>query len=161
MTRSYSIKWVCLVFGTLLLTVPLAAGQSAKADRHGFIAAQPEELQPAGGASQIVLFGDPTKPGLYVVRNTFPAGRMSRPHFHSQDRHVTVIKGTWWVSLGPESDGGDTSKMVPMKAGSYVFHPANGHHFDGAKDEEAVVQITGMGPVTTTQLKTDSGRGQR
>jgi len=161
MTRSCSIKRVCLVLGTCFLTVPLAAGQPAKADRHGFIAAQPEDLRPLEGASQVVLFGDPTKPGIYVVRNTFPAGRIGRPHFHSQDRHVTVLKGTWWVALGPESDGADANKMVPMKAGSYVFHPANGHHFDGTKDEEVVVQIVGMGPVTSTQLKSDGGRGER
>jgi quercetin dioxygenase-like cupin family protein len=153
MIRSCSLRWVCLVLGTGVLTVPLTAGQSVKPDPQGFIAAQPENMRPAEGSNQVVLFGDPTKPGLYVVRNTFPAGRIGTPHFHSQDRHVTVLKGTWWVSLGTDSDSGDASKMVPMKAGSYVYHPANGHHFDGAKDEEAVVQIIGMGPVTTTQVK--------
>ena len=65
------------------------------------------------------------------------------------------------MALGPESDGGDASKMVPMKAGSYVFHPANGHHFDGARDEDVTVQITGMGPVTSTPIKSEGGRGQR
>ena len=39
-------------------------------------------------------------------------------------------------------------------------HPAFGHHYDGAKDEEAVVRIIGMGPVTTKQLEA-SARGQR
>jgi quercetin dioxygenase-like cupin family protein len=158
MTRSRPFRWGCLVLGTCLVAGPLTAGQSPKPDPSGFIAAQPEDMRPAAGATQVVLFGDPAKPGLYVVRNTFPPGRIGNPHFHSQDRHVTVIKGTWWVSLGPESDSRDASRMVPMKAGSYVFHPANGHHFDGAKDEEAVVQIVGMGPVTTTQLKPPSDR---
>jgi len=40
-----------------------------------------------------------------------------------------------------------------MKAGSFVFHPAFGHHYDMAKDEEAVVRIIGMGPVKTTNLE--------
>jgi quercetin dioxygenase-like cupin family protein len=158
MTRSGSFRWVFVVLGTCLLAGPLASGQSAAPDRSAFIAAQPEDMRAVAGGTQVVLYGDPTKPGLYVVRNTFPPGRIGTPHFHTQDRHVTVLKGTWWVSLGPESDSGDASKMVPMKAGSYVFHPANGHHFDGAKDEEAVVQIIGMGPVATTQLK-PAGRG--
>jgi quercetin dioxygenase-like cupin family protein len=153
MTHSRSIRWVCLALGTFLLIGPLAFGQSPKPDSHGFIAAQPENLQPAEGANNVVLSGDPTKPGIYVVRNTFRAGRGSQPHFHSADRHITVIKGTWWVSLGPESDSGDRTKMIPIKEGGYVFHPANGHHFDGAKDEDVTVQIIGMGPVTTTQLK--------
>jgi hypothetical protein len=51
--------------------------------------------------------------------------------------------------------------MVPMKAGSYVFHPANGHHFDGARDEDALVQIIGMGPVVTTQVKPTGATAQR
>ena len=95
---------------------------------------------------------------MYVVQNTFAPGRGSRPHYHDQDRYVTVIKGTWWVALGPESDVYNPSKMVPMKAGSFVFHPAFGHHYDGAKDEEAVVRIMGMGPVTTKQLEAGRGR---
>jgi hypothetical protein len=24
----------------------------------------------------------------------------SRPHFHSNDRFITVLKGTWWVGTG-------------------------------------------------------------
>ena len=72
-----------------------------------------------------------------------------------------VLKGTWWVSLGPESDSGDQNKMIPIKAGGYVFHPANGHHFDGAKTEDVTVQIIGMGPVTTTRVKPTAGTAQR
>jgi len=48
--------------------------------------------------------------------------------------------------------------MIPMKAGSYVFHPANGHHFDGAKTDEVTVQIIGMGPVTSTRVTPRLGR---
>lgn len=161
MTCCCSIRWVCLVLGTLILTGPLASGQSAKPDQHGFVAAQPEDLRPAEGATQIRISGDPTKPGMYVTRSTFPAGRIGTPHFHNQDRHITVLKGTWWVSLGPESDSGDPSKMIPMKAGSYVFHPANGHHFDGAKTDEVTVQIIGMGPVVTTRITPPAGTAQR
>jgi quercetin dioxygenase-like cupin family protein len=161
MPCSRSIRWVCLVVGTFILTAPLASGQSAKVDQYGFVAAQPEDLRPAEGSTQIRIMGDPTKPGMYVVRNTFPANRTGTPHFHNQDRYITVLKGTWWVSLGPESDSGDPNKMIPIKAGGYVFHPANGHHFDGTKGEEATVQIIGMGPVTSTQVKSAGGTAQR
>ena len=118
-----------------------------------FLSRQPEDIRPKEGATQVLLVGDPSKPGMYVVQNTFAPGRTSRPHFHDQDRYITVIKGTWWVSLGPEADVYNPARMVPMKAGSFVFHPAGGHHYDGAKDEEAVVRIMGMGPVTTKQLE--------
>ena len=95
---------------------------------------------------------------IYVVENTFVPGRTSRPHFHDQDRYITVVKGIWWVSMRPEADTFDLAKMVPMKAGSFVFHPAFGHHYDSAKDEPATVRIMGMGPVTTTQLEQQSAR---
>ena len=39
-----------------------------------------------------------------------------------------------------------------MKAGAYVLHPAGGVHWDGAGDEEVIVQIIGEGPVETTQV---------
>jgi quercetin dioxygenase-like cupin family protein len=149
-----TIKWFGCALATFLLTAPLASGQAVKTDTHGFIAVQPEALNIGeGGANSVVLVGDPSKPGIYVVRTRFAPGRGSRPHFHNQDRYVTVIKGTWWVALGPESDVYDPAKMMPMKAGSFVLHPAGGHHYDAAKDEEAIVQIMGMGPVTTTQLE--------
>ena len=106
------------------------------------------------------IFGDASKPGIYITRNLFKAGPGggqigggSRPHYHDQDRYVTVIKGTWWVALGPEADTYNPDKMTPIHAGGFVFHPANGHHYDGAKDEDVIVQIIGMGPVKTVNLE--------
>ena len=159
MTESRSFTWGCcaLTLVGLFMARP-ATGQSVKPDQHGFIAAQLEELTPGEGANQVLIAGDPSKPGMYVVRIRFAPGRGSRPHFHSQDRYITVIKGTWWVALGPDSDVYDLNKMVPMKAGSFVKHPAGGHHYDAAKDEEVIVQIVGMGPVTTTQVNPGPGR---
>jgi len=156
-TPSRGVGWLVCALSAYALSAA-AYGQAPPNSK--FLALQPEDVRPADGATQKVIMGDPSKPGLYVVQNTFAPGRGSRPHYHDQDRYVTVIKGTWWVALGPESDVYDPSKMVAMKPGSFVFHPAFGHHYDGAKDEEAVVRIMGMGPVTTKQLEA-SGRGQR
>ena len=69
----------------------------------------------AAGVNQAVLQGDPTKPGLYVVMNRFKPGNFSKPHFHPNDRFITVIKGTWWVGTGNKWDKDAT---VPVKAGS-------------------------------------------
>jgi quercetin dioxygenase-like cupin family protein len=149
-----------LICGLSAYALSAVAYGQAGAPSPKFLALQPEDVRPAEGATQAVITGDPSKPGMYVVQNTFLPGRGSRPHYHDQDRYVTVIKGTWWVALGPEADVYDPSKMVAMKAGSVVFHPAFGHHHDGAKDEEVVVRIMGMGPVTTKQLAAP-GRGQR
>ena len=57
--------------------------------------------------------------------------------------------------------------MTPIKPGGFMFHPAGYHHYDGARDEEVIVQIIGMGPVQTTQTEVDEkgqpvrGRGER
>ncbi len=137
----------------LLFASRMASGQTARADSTGFVVVKADDVKFAPtGISQQIISGDPSKPGLYVIRIRFAPGQTSKPHFHDQDRYVTVIKGTWWIALGPSAATYDTSKMVPMKPGSMVKHPAGGIHYDGAKDEEAIVQIMGMGPVKTVNV---------
>ena len=51
-----------------------------------------------GRQQQGLLFGDPTKPGLYGVVIKWYPGNFSQPHFHDQERYAYVISGTWWVS---------------------------------------------------------------
>src|SRR5204862_318163 len=74
-------------------------------------------------------------------------GNMSRPHFHPNDRFFVVISGTWWMGTGTTFDPNAT---VPAPAGSYVIHYGGKVHYDGAKDEETVIQVWGMGPATST-----------
>ncbi|MBZ5605606.1 MAG: cupin domain-containing protein [Acidobacteriia bacterium] len=94
-----------------------------------------------------VLAGDPTKPGIYVILVKWHPHKMSRPHFHPNDRYITVLSGTWWVGTGSTYDPDHT---VPVHAGSYVRHFAKQIHYDGAKDEEVVLEIVGDGPETMT-----------
>ena len=86
---------------------------------------------------------------MYAIRRKFKPGELSRPHFHDQDRLVTVIKGTWYSD---EGDVYDPSRAMPVKVGGFMLHPAGLHHYDGAKNEEVIVQIVGMGPVKTTDV---------
>jgi quercetin dioxygenase-like cupin family protein len=102
------------------------------------------------GVNQAVLYGDPTKPGLYIVMNKFKPGNFSKPHFHPNDRFITVVSGTWWVGTGNKWDKDAT---VPLKAGSFVTHFGKQVHYDGAKDEEAVLIIVGDGPATLTLVE--------
>ena len=99
------------------------------------------------GAQQAVLQGDPSKPGLYVVLIKWTPHHMSRPHFHPNDRFFVVISGTWWMGTGEKFDPENT---VPVPAGSYVIHYAGKVHYDGAKNEETIIQVWGMGPATAT-----------
>ena len=42
---------------------------------------------------------------------------------------------------------------TPLPAGSFMFHPAGGVHWDGSNsDSAAVVQIIDMGPVTSADV---------
>src|SRR5215469_10816013 len=102
----------------------------------------------APGVENAVLVGDPTQPGLYVVMVKWLAGNhFSHPHYHPHDRFITVIKGTWWVGTGTKFD---PSATVPMRAGTFVTHYGRQIHFDGAKNEDAILLIVGNGPATVT-----------
>ena len=101
----------------------------------------------ANGAQQAVLVGDPSKTGLYVVLTKWTAHHMSRPHFHPNDRYITVISGTWWVGTGTKFDPDSTKPLPP---GSFVRHVGKEVHYDGAKDEDTVLEIVGEGPATST-----------
>ena len=143
-----------IVMGLLGAVSVAAAAQQASAPVKPLVdantrRAQPEAMLDFEGTTLNVV-GDPEKPGIYVIRRRFKVGEMSEPHVHDQDRFVTVIKGTWWSG---EGDLLDRNKTVPVRTGGFMLHPKGLHHYDGAKDEEVIVQIIGMGPVTTTYLK--------
>ena len=99
------------------------------------------------------VFGATNQTGFYITRNRFGANQTSRPHYHTMDRWVTVIKGTWYGGTGKVFRA---KEMVPMPPGSVMFHPAYFIHYDGNQDGgETIVQIQGYGPVTTVQVEED------
>jgi quercetin dioxygenase-like cupin family protein len=124
-------------------------------DARGFVRIAPEQIkwvdEPDGlGVQRAIVQGDPTKPGIYVIRVRFPRGVMSNNHRHKEDRHAVVLQGTWWTGTGEEFA---PDKTVPLKAGSYMMHPAGEAHFDGAKDEDAILQLIGYGPSATDRIR--------
>ena len=142
------LAWVTLVM-TMLVGFG-SAGIAADLDPKAITIQLPKEIKwvKGNGSEQAVLVGDPTKPGLYVVLQKWLPNNNSRPHSHPNDRYITVISGTWWVNTGPNYD---PAGFKPVPAGSFVVHTAKEIHYDGAKDEECVLQIVGMGPATSTQ----------
>lgn len=118
----------------------------ADSDAEGFVRLTPDELvwqDLEGGVSVAVIEGDPQKAGFYIIRVRFSPGVFSRPHYHPHDRFVTVIRGTWWTGTGPAWNKDNT---IPLGPGGYMKHPAGAVHYDGAKAEETIVEIKGMGP---------------
>ena len=102
------------------------------------------------GPSTAVLFGDPSKPGVYVTRVKFPAGFKLMPHTHPDEwRTVVVLSGTIYFGLG---DKWDEPQLKPRPAGSFFSEAKGAPHFVSAKDGEVIIQVTGMGPSGTTLI---------
>jgi hypothetical protein len=110
----------------------------------------PWKEAPNGGSATFTAYGDPSKPGLYVEFMKWHPHSGSRPHFHPNDRIIYVISGTWYVNTGPTYD---PDHMVPMPAGTVVYHYGKGIHYDGAKEGECVLEIVGEGPANTTNAE--------
>ena len=87
------------------------------------------------------LHGDPSKPGLYAYIVKRGPNVWSKPHFHDNDRFVTVLEVTFWVGTGTF----DQQRTVPLKTGSFVRDVARGIHFDGTKDDGATLYFVGIG----------------
>jgi len=142
-----------LLLAALLLAFGLATPvHSAELNPAAVIYQLPDQIKwnppSPNGAQNAVLVGDPSKPGLYVVLTKWLKGNhFSRPHFHPNDRFITVLQGTWWVGTGTRFDPNNT---VPMPAGTFVTHFGKQVHWDGAKEEDAVLLIVGEGPATST-----------
>jgi quercetin dioxygenase-like cupin family protein len=121
----------------------------------GSVVKLPSEIEfksPTGTGSQTaVLFGDPSKPGVYVTRVKIPAGGKNMPHWHPDEvRTVTVLSGTFYFGTG---ERWDESKMKAYPAGTFFSEPPRTPHYTWAKDGEVVIQITGIGPSGTTRIE--------
>jgi len=130
----------------------LIPGRAAEPDPKALTYTLPENIKWTKAANQdnAVLQGDPTKTGLYIQLTKWHPGNTSRPHSHPNDRYITVLSGTWWVGTGANYD---PASMAPMKTGTYVVHHGMEMHYDGAKDEECVLLIVGMGLANAPQGK--------
>ena len=132
------------------------AGAGLAQNKSGFLRVTPADvhwqtLPGSHGVQQAILTGNPDMPGVYVVRIKFPPYTMDVPHWHPNARYVTVLEGTWYTGTG---DTFDLSRTVQLKPGSFMMQPAKAVHWDGSgTDESVVVQITGEGPATTTQIE--------
>lgn len=146
----------CWTATTLWVLLGVSNLQAQSLDK-AFTVIEPDQVawkDMGHGIKMAVISGDPAKPGPYVIRVTFPPGIMSAPHYHREDRHVTVMQGTW---LAGTDDSWDPQATQPLRAGSYMQHPAGAVHYDGGGPEGAIVQIMGIGPSSTTFLFPQAG----
>ena len=90
-----------IVFAGLALALNSALAQSTG----GGVVKFPQEIEfkgPLTGPPQtVVLYGDPTKPGLFVTRVKFSAGWKDMPHWHPDEvRTGVVLSGTLYFGSG-------------------------------------------------------------
>jgi hypothetical protein len=105
-----------------------------------------------GVQEMCILYGDPNKAGPYTVMYKWYPGHFSKPHFHDGERWAYVVSGTWWMST---SNVYDERTTYPVRAGQVAIDRKNGIHWDGARTgekEPAVLILSGIGPVKTTQV---------
>ena len=107
--------------------------------------------QTPSGSQRAMLVGDEQRPGMYMYRSRFPAGYQVRPHFHPDERVVTVISGTLYMGYGEQFD---ERAMRVLPPGSIWTEPAKQPHFVWAKDGEVVIQVVGSnGPSGVTRIE--------
>lgn len=126
----------------LLVAVPACAQSEAG------IVKLPQDIQfkgPLSGPPQtVVVYGDPTKPGVFVSRVRFSPGWKDMPHWHPDEvRTVVVLSGTFYFGSGEKWD---ESKFKAYPAGTFYSEPSKAPHYTWAKDGEVIIQITGIGP---------------
>jgi quercetin dioxygenase-like cupin family protein len=102
----------------------------------------------ASGIETVVLKGDPTRPGLYVLALRAAPNMTIQAHSHKDDRVATVLKGTWYFGYGQKFD---EKALKALPVGSSYTEPPNTPHFARTRDQ-VVLEIVGYGPTSTTYV---------
>jgi hypothetical protein len=97
---------------------------------------------------QVVVMGDPSKPGVYMIILKVAANTKIAAHLHPDQRVATVLSGTWYFGYG---DKFDDSSLKQLPAGSIYSEVAGQNHFAMTK-EPVIVAITGYGPSGVTYV---------
>src|SRR5262249_15490296 len=105
---------ICLLIALTLGTTSSGIAQTGNtqedaAKPHHTIVPLPSTLEEAMRKACIrgfeVVSGDPDKPGApFVIRIYNVANQVVPPHWHPEDEHLTVIKGTWYIGDGDTFD---------------------------------------------------------
>ena len=96
-----------------------------------------------------VLYGDSSKPGLYLQYQRRAPNNWSMPHYHPIDRVLMVMGGTMLIGTGPS---GDRTRTVAVPRGGFVHDIARGVHYDGSGNDPMWLLTAGVGPTGTVNV---------
>jgi hypothetical protein len=139
-----------IVFGMFILP---AASQVADSAGLRMTPAEMNKIRSSGsqapGSSNlsaveiIVVYGDPSKEGLYTILLKVAANTKIPAHLHPDDRVGSVVSGSWFFGYG---DKFDEKKLKKLPVGSIYTEVKDRNHFAMTGKEPVVVAITGYGP---------------
>jgi len=131
-----------------ILSAPAQAMDEHKVISPEEIAWKPGPASIPPGAEAAVLYGDPTKEGLFALRLKLPSGYHIPPHTHPKPEVVTVISGTFRLGMGETADQGQAE---PLPEGSFfALSPGMAHY--AYADEDTVIQLNSTGPWSLTYV---------
>jgi quercetin dioxygenase-like cupin family protein len=94
------------------------------------------------GAEAAVLYGDPTKEGMFALRIKAPKGYRIPPHTHPKPELITVISGTFNLGIGAVANRAGAESLP---TGGFSSMPPGVVHYVFF-DEDTIVQINAIGP---------------
>lgn len=152
-----------VVVGSSMAGFALADHHKAGENPEGMVTATADSLKwvdaPPGlpkGAKVALLHGDPSKPGLFVMRAKLPANYKIPAHWHPAEEILTILTGTFYLGHG---DKLDTKEGKAHPAGSFISMPPKMHHFAYTK-KETIIQLSTVGPWGITYINpADDPRG--
>ena len=151
-------SWPLLSVMWLLALSLVAAAQDGQVKRRltpKEIEALPTQSAGAGtsglpAVTTRVLFGDPTKSGLYTIELRVAPNTVIQAHTHRDTRTAVVVNGLWYFGYGPKNEQALVKALPP---GAFYTEPAGESHFARTGPEGATVSITGYGPTDTVYTK--------
>lgn len=151
-----------LLFCVFVFFMLMNNAVAAQPDKPGQLRMTPQEamatkaaVAAAPGSSNlsavqvVVIFGDPSKVGLYTILLKVAATTKVPAHLHPDDRVGTVISGTWFFGYG---DAFESGKLKKLPVGSVYAEVKNQNHFAMTGSEPVIVEITGYGPSGVTYV---------
>jgi len=97
----------------------------------------------------IVIYGDPSKEGLYTILLKVAPNTKIPAHLHPDERVGNVVAGSWFFGYG---DKFDEKRLKKLPVGSVYTEVRDKNHFAMTGKEPVIVSITGFGPSGVTYV---------